>query len=573
MEYDPSQCYRYEELTGILRRLEARYPDLVKLQSIGQTPEGRDLWLVEITQRATGPGEEKPACWVDGNTHAAELAGSAAALHVAWTLATRYGHDPEVTWLVDTRVFYILPRLSPDGAEHCLSKGDFIRSSPRPYPEEDYREGLIPQDVNGDGLVLQMRLESRYGEWKVSPEDPRLLVRRRPDDRLGPFYHVYREGLMENWDRRRIDVPPLPFGLDFNRNYPFEWAPEHQQKGAGPYPLSEPETRAVVEFISTHPNISIVHTFHTYSAVILRPLSTRPDTDMADLDLAIFKSLGARGTDITGYPCVSTYHDFRYHPKELIKGGFDDWCYDHAGIFSFTTELWSIGKAAGLDITDHIKFLSQRTDAETLAILRFNDREELDGFVPWTPFDHPQLGPVDIGGWKLLSVWQNPPPRYLPTITEAASRWVLATAAATPLLEIERFVTEELGSGDLRLRKVTLGVANAGWLPTHGSEKALSGGMAPAPRVVLEVAEEAEILIGKSHLDLPHLAGAANVVADTTDNPVYFRGVSQSHRQLVQWLVRGEGHISVKVTCPRAGTVRAEARAQSQRKAPVISIR
>src|SRR6516164_1128301 len=44
MDYDPSRCYQYEELTGILRRLEARYPDLVKLQSIGETPEGRDLW-------------------------------------------------------------------------------------------------------------------------------------------------------------------------------------------------------------------------------------------------------------------------------------------------------------------------------------------------------------------------------------------------------------------------------------------------------------------------------------------------------------------------------------------------
>src|SRR5207245_3526181 len=64
------------------------------------------------------------------------------------------------------------------------------------------------------------------------------------------------------------DLAPRREGMDINRNYPYEWAPEGVEPGSGPYPFSEPETRAEAEFWRTHPNINGVLTYHTTSGVI-----------------------------------------------------------------------------------------------------------------------------------------------------------------------------------------------------------------------------------------------------------------------------------------------------------------
>ena len=69
--------YRYHELTAILKAFAADYPHLVSLESIGTSHEGRDIWLVTVTNAATGPAADKPAFWVEGNVHATELAASA----------------------------------------------------------------------------------------------------------------------------------------------------------------------------------------------------------------------------------------------------------------------------------------------------------------------------------------------------------------------------------------------------------------------------------------------------------------------------------------------------------------
>ena len=62
--------YRYDDLTRILKAFADEYPQLVQVASIGKSYEGRDIWLATVTNTATGPAEEKPAFWVDGNIHA-----------------------------------------------------------------------------------------------------------------------------------------------------------------------------------------------------------------------------------------------------------------------------------------------------------------------------------------------------------------------------------------------------------------------------------------------------------------------------------------------------------------------
>src|SRR5690606_17461322 len=120
-----------------------------------------------------------------GNIHAGEITGCNVALYTADLLLHGYGSDNDITTLLDTRAFYIAPRVQPDGAELYLTTPITLRSSVREWPEVDDDEGLTPDDINGDGLVVQMRVQDPTGEWRVSEHDNRLMVKRRPDELTG----------------------------------------------------------------------------------------------------------------------------------------------------------------------------------------------------------------------------------------------------------------------------------------------------------------------------------------------------------------------------------------------------
>ena len=153
------QFYRHPELTRILQDYAAAAPHRVELRSLGKSFEGRDIWLLVITLQKTGADEDKPAFWVDGNIHAAELTACTACLYWLHQLVTGHGADPQVTELLNTRVVYMVPRLNPDGAELALAdKPRHIRSATRPYPyDESPVDGLTVEDVDGDGRMLSMR--------------------------------------------------------------------------------------------------------------------------------------------------------------------------------------------------------------------------------------------------------------------------------------------------------------------------------------------------------------------------------------------------------------------------------
>ena len=135
-----------------------------------------------------------------------------------------------------------------------------------------------------------------------------------------------------------------------NRNYPVEWRPEGDQAGAGPYPTSEPEIRAVVAGDRRAPNICAFIQYHTYSGVHLRPYGTKADDQIPTVDLRVFKEIGDKATELTGYPAVSVWHNFKYDPKDVITGVADDWAYDHLGVHAWTTEFWNPMAAAGIDV-------------------------------------------------------------------------------------------------------------------------------------------------------------------------------------------------------------------------------
>ncbi len=549
--------YRYAELTETLHAFAREYPQLVQVESIGKSYEGRDIWLVTVTNTATGAANEKPALWVDGNIHASEVSPTSACLYLLNKLVNAYGQDAEITRCLDTRVFYLCPRINPDGAELALAdKPRIIRSSTRPYPyDEDPYGGLISEDMDGDGRMLMMRLPDPNGQWKPHPDEPRLMVRRDPTETGGTYYRVLPEGRIEDYDGAIVFPRRIKEGLDLNRNFPSHWRQEHEQPGAGPYPTSEPEVRAVVDFIAKHPNVTGAVTFHTWSGVILRPYGTQPDDSFPAEDLWTFQKIGQKGTDLTGYPSISVYHDFRYHPKEVITGVFDDWLYDHLGVYAWTVELWSPQRQAGITDYKYIEWYREHPLDDDLKLLKWSDEAlEGKGYVAWYPFDHPQLGKVELGGWNMQYAWRNPPPQFLEKEIAPFADWLVWHLLLSPRLELLETKVTPLGGGNYHVRLVA---HNTGWLPTNVTKKAVNNRTARGVVCEIELPEGAALKSGKLRDEVGQIDGRAYTAASLTP---WSLSSATGDRVKCEWIVYAPNGGTVKLTArhDRAGTARAE---------------
>jgi murein tripeptide amidase MpaA len=504
--------YRYADLTAILQGFASRHPTLFTVESSGKSHEGRDIWVVVATNTATGAAADKPAFWADGNIHAAELTASTACLYYLEQLAEGYGKDPDITRLLDSRALYICPRINPDGAEWALAdKPKYIRSSTRPYPfDEDAVEGLDVEDVDGDGRILTMRIADPNGGYKAHPEDARLLIPRDPVETGGQYWRVIPEGTLTDFDGVEIRVNRDKQGLDLNRNFPSGWRQEFEQLGAGPYPTSEPEVRAVVDFVARHPNICGGVSFHTHSGVILRPFASEPDENMPAEDLWLYKLFGKKSTELTGYPNISIFHDFKYHPKQVITGGFD-WIYEHLGQFFWTVEIWAPAREAGITGYHYIDWYREHPPEDDLKLLRWSDRE-LDGagYVDWYPFEHPQLGRVELGGWNKLASFRNPPAKFLEREVKRFPGWLTWQALTTPKLELLKTEVTALGADTWRVRLV---VHNTGYLPSYVTKRALERKVVRG--VVYEIAlpPGAQLIAGKPRFEGKQLEGRAGKVS------------------------------------------------------------
>lgn len=548
--------YRYEDLTRILRGYAEEYPQLVRLESIGQSYEGRDIWLVTVTNSNTGEAEQKPAFWVDGNLHATEVAASAACLYLLSRLTTGYGSDADVTRCLDTRVFYICPRVNPDGAEWALAdRPKIIRSSTRPYPyDEEPISGFAMEDVDGDGRMLMMRVPDPNGAWKICPEEPRLLVRREPAEAGGQYYRLLREGRITNYDGVTFGLQPDKENLDMNRNFPYNWRQENEQAGAGPYPTSEPEVSTVVGFIASHPNIIGGVAFHTMSGALLRPYGDRKDEALPAEDLWTFEKIGQKGTELSGYPAISPYHDFRYHPEEVITGTFNDWLYDQLGLFAWVVEIWNPQQQAGIRDLKFIDWRREHPLDDDLKLLSWSD-EVLDGegYVDWYPFEHPELGPVELGGWNWLYALKNPPRHLLEQEIAPFADWLIWHLLISPHLELYQVDVVPLGEGTYRIRLV---VHNAGWLPTYVTKKALKNKLVRGVVCEIELPNGATLETGEPREALGQLEGR---VYKPSAHFTYYRSDVTEDRAKVEWVVCAPhgGNVQLTARHERAGFVRA----------------
>lgn len=542
-EIDWNRFYTAGETNQILRELHELYPELTELYSIGESLLGQPLMLLEITNEATGPAAGKPALYVDGGIHAAELTGSAVATHLIGYLLNGYGTDERVTRLLDETAFYIRPKFNPDGSDLVLIYDQPLRSTTRPIDDDE--DGIAdddpPNDLNGDGWITSMRIPDPEGPFVADPADPRILIRDAERARPGPRYRVSSEGLDDDGDGQ-IDEDGHG-GIDMNRNFPRNWERWHLQPGAGDYPLSEPETRATVEFIDAHRNITGIVHGHTSGGFVYRLPSASAPSLFPQIDLSLIEHLGAEYTRTTGRPVVPS----ATHPTEHRYGTLISWGYWDHGVIGWVPE-YSPGPQEW--VTDYDGD-GEVSDAEEL---RFDD-EELGGhyFVEWSPYDHPDLGPVEIGGWRTRFWGQNPPPEFLEAETVQQIPWILYLAEQAPRLALSEPTVTAVGDGTYRV-EVTL--SNTGYLPTSLTDRGAVGRerddgtidrqVVRAPALTLAAAG-VEIVDGPARRSIPHLAGS---------NP-FLEAVTESSRT-VAWVVRptaGERAVRVTARADKAGVV------------------
>ncbi|MDN5850941.1 MAG: M14 family metallopeptidase [Nitrococcus sp.] len=556
---------RYLDYAALSRQLQSwarAYPDLAQLDSLGQTPEGRELWLLTLGPE---PANRRPAVWVDGNLHAIELAGSSVALAIAEdVLRLHLAADEALHRLpqavrnsISTVQFHIMPRISPDGAEAVLVGGRYVRSVPRldqPLIAAHWRTA----DVNGDGLALTMRQEDPAGDFVESTAVPGLMLPRELGDE-GPFYRIYPEGYIEGFDGQRIPVPDLlsDNAPDLNRNFPHGWAPEHQQSGAGPYPTSEPESRAVVEFAVRHPNLFAWLNLHTFGGVFIRPLSDATDDKMDQSDLLLFHQVAAWAEERTGYPTVNGYQEFTYEPGKPLHGDLTDFAYHHRGCLAMVCELWDLFARLGIErkvpFVDHYTHLTRE---QLIELAHWDARHNASRMLqPWTRVSHSQLGAVEVGGLDPRVGIANPPYEMLPEICSALSALWLCVAALAPRLSIERFEAIALGGN---LYRAHLTIANHGYLPTYilASARRLPWN----EPLYAELATSGCTLVDEHEWRQPvgHLGGWGRGLFGAATVVPYPRSQGDAPRGSVTWTLHGPGHATVQVGSCRAGWLTAQ---------------
>lgn len=486
---DFSHYHTYAEVTAFLEAWAGDYPGLVDLYSVGRSFEGREIWQITITNKATGKDTDKPAMFLEGNRHSGEVTAAESALWFAHHVLSQYGRDPEITRLVDGAALYVRVKNNPDGSELYLQTAQSNRSTVRPF--DDDRDGLLDEDpgddLDGDGFIFQMRRKvgAGKGNFRLDPADPGGRLMQRTGEGQGD-YLVTAEGLDNDGDGRTNEDGIG--GLDLHRNYPENWRPlpgrdltgrGWTQPGAGEYPLSEPETRAVFQFLLEHPNVGVVQTMDTTVPMLLHgPSTSRMDESMFPEDAKLYRAIDAEGRKITGYEAAGdTYWDYanlprgdRPFPREPgggeeergphgspLFGHSPDFGYLYYGAVWYGDELWNGGRIRDYDGDGRL------TEAESL---RYVD-EELGGryFKPWTKFVHPALGEVEIGGFNPKFWRQNPPVELLEEWIRKEALFNLYLAKSLPRVKVV--------SADLRPAKKSPGVfevvavvANEGALPT-----------------------------------------------------------------------------------------------------------
>ncbi len=449
--FDWTRYFDQDQVTAALQQLHEAYPDLTELESLGKSAEGRDIWQLTITGKQAGDHRTKPAMYVDGAIHGNEIQATEVCLYLAWILCDRYGEWDRITELLDRATFYVVPTVNVDSRAHWFAgptSHDVGRTARE--PQDDDHDGLIdedpPEDLDGDGLILQMRVRDPHGTHRTHPDDPRVVMRVKPRragrvDPAGPRGHRQRRRRPRQRGRPRLrrHEPQLRLQLAaalragrLGRLPPA--GGQHPRGGRLPGPARQRGLRLRLPQLRRH--------------VAARPSSeSAPPVDPADI--AVYDWLGEHGErTVPGYRYLIAHEDLY-----TTYGDFDEFAYQVFGILAYTGEITMASEFAYRGRSDQPNgddgnLWSRRP--------RLTEKQEFNDhlmagelFQEWRPFDHPQYGPIEIGGWKPHAV-RSTPGWMLPETLHRNAMFVVWTAMQLPRRVGGRALTVEK-LGDLYL--------------------------------------------------------------------------------------------------------------------------
>lgn len=525
----------FEELTAELRTLAAS-SDAARLYSVGTSREGREIWVVELGALSDPPREERPAVLVVGNLQGNHLLGSALALGVVrYFLGTP--DDPEARAALDEilseNTIYVFPRLNPDGAEARFEAPAWDRAG-NARPHDDDNDGRVDEDgsedLNGDGLITVMRVADPAGAYMPDPGEPRLMRAADPAEGETGKYTLYREGADSDGDGFLNEDGPG--GVDLDRNFQHQYA--YFESDVGPHMVSEPETRALMDFVVSHRNIAAILAFGLSDNLVTPPDSRGDLAEPRTLDLRRFADaslddvfeagvfeaeprfgfggfgfiFGGRGSGFRGAqpgrdndpdsgrrPATSVDDGDREYFEAVsdayrsvtgierlgvtrkAEGAFFEYGYYQYGVPSFSTPGWGLptADAADAEIGGETgpaagrggrpgRSGGQGIDGELLESL---EAAGIDAFVDWTPYQHPTLGEVEIGGFRPYAV-ANPPPEALAELGRKHGEFVARLAGMLPRILISETEVTAHGGG---IFTVEAEIVNSGYFPSalrHG---------------------------------------------------------------------------------------------------------
>ena len=472
--------------------LRREHPNLVRLETITTSPGGHAIRAVTL-----GAGSDlsmRPALLIVANAFGPHVVGSEVAVRVASGLAQSYGSDPEIAALLDGRTLYVIPRANPDAAEAMFSVPARERAG-NDVPSDDDRDWRVdedgPEDLNGDGLITQMRVSDPAGEWLADPANPSLM--RRADRAKGESgaYRLYTEGRDDDADESFNEDPGG--GVDVNSNFSYDY--EFFAVGAGDHQMSSAEAKAIADFVVEHENIAAVYVLGPQDNLLTpwehkasggtggNAEGTRrggPYSSILKPDEPFFAYMAERFRELVGSSGAPD--------AEPVGGDVLSWAYYHMGRWAFGSQTWWIPTEKSEDGQEAADGEEPEAEEEEGADEGVEGDEAEDdpeeheslkreyvayrwlmenrpaGFVQWSSVEHPDFPDrqVEVGGFAPF-VRMNPPASLLDSIAEGHRAFVVELARALPAISFRDVQVENVGA---RSYRVTTEIANDGYFPT-----------------------------------------------------------------------------------------------------------
>jgi len=496
--------------------------DLVDVKSLGESIGGRKLWQVTVGR---GEVDQKPAIAVVGGTDGKYLLGTELTLRMIRGLAEQGAKEEgETSKLLDRYTFYFLPRPDPDTAEkvfaHPLQVP--VGNDRKTDDDRDFEVGEDPaEDLNGDGLITQMRVEDEKGEYIAHPDDSRLVIKADPKKNERGKYRLLTEGRDNDGDEQYNEDGQR--GVSIHRNFPHGYKPFHAHHGE--HAASEPETRAVIDFFYDHPNVAMVLSFspdnNLYHAWKASGDKERIRKSVFPDDASLLERIAADYNKLHGgsEPPAAAGQD----------GSFSAWAYYQYGRWSLSTLGWwppkteakkqeakEEGEEKAADAADGDKGAAEKKQTEDKSedklaadeqnLLRWLAANNIDGFVPWQAVEHPDFpGRAWVGGLKPLA-GLNPLASELDALAEKHLQFLEKLPSYLPEIAIIDARAESLGGG---LYRVSAKVLNRGYLPTMPEMGSVNGQPQPL-QLKIELPNDAQLLQGHTRERLERLTSGSH---------------------------------------------------------------